>query len=192
MARVVAVSNVGPFETWWAYRTESGPLAALGDWGSHMQGDVFRFLPPQAKGAGPLVEGFCRRDASYHIYKLGVALDVPDAGLKRMIIAHSTLTLVIAQKAMSQWDGIPFRLLLGERVSGSGCAKDKPLEAFPGLMPHAWTLQRRVALPPRQNLHILWHATEALRVVLVENEKTAQVPMTVVAYLRGQERVPVQ
>jgi hypothetical protein len=190
MASVVPVYRVGSFETWWAYRTESGPLAALGDWGSHLHGDVFRFLPPQAKGEGPLVEGFCRLDGTYRIDKVGAALDVPDARLRRLILSCSTLTLEVGQKAMSQHEGVPFRLLFGENVHGSGCAADTPIAAFPGLVPHAWSLQRRVAVPPRQGMYMRWRATAPLRDALRENEQTAQVPITVVVYIRGQGRVP--
>ena len=182
------------FTQWWAYRVVGNdqPLECLGDFGSKLAGNCYRFLPPNARCKGPLSNGQHEdMDCTARISEIGLVLDVPDEILYRLVVGHSTLTLEIGQKAMGAWHGTPFRVLVPSGAVLANVARVHALAEFPELPAVAWRVQKNITTPPWQSVLVRWNMTNELSRVLQRNEQTHDVPLMVCAFLRGYEKVPV-
>lgn len=182
-----------PFESWWAYHV-LGPehvMENLGGWGSsEITSGQHRFSDTNSRCMGPLAKGFHEvLDATAVVSEIGIALSVPDERLRRLVIAHSALTLNVANRSMAGTPAVPFRVLLAEAPLG-GIRQAEPLAAYPELPVGSWRLQCQVHIPPRQNMDLHWSTSTRVVEALQRNELTHEHRIVVAAVLRGYERVP--
>lgn len=188
-----AIYQQRPLETWWAYHV-LGPehvMENLGGWGSSkLSVGPHYFHDTNSRHAGPLAKGFHEnRDAVAVVSEIGVALSVQDEKLRRLVVAHSALTLRVGSSPMGGSPSVPFCVLL----SGAPLASIRlaePLAEYPELPVGSWRMQCSVHVPPRQNVDLCWTTSGVVLEALRRNELTHELRIVVAAVIRGYERIP--